>query len=341
MHARLFVSTAAVALTLALVAGKASAETTQPQPAAAEHHAGYPLMKGLSGPQELAKLIDDSLAKDRNGNAQLTPSECTPTNRSRCATPRDYLDAIIAWHPKSGVTQLSQLSAYVKSWSKQVVKGGEYYSSRMIEVDGKMVLDLKSGFKRPLRDTEYAWYDTQTGEVIALEDCANIALFAEIEQITVGDEPCAEIEFPTQDTDGKDIGVNIPILGTQELPASACWGIRWAGTTVRDRSLPDHCPEYLCNLQALVNATGRTMRKPISEVPTHFGVNIFFVPMVLAREDIYTTVFCWTKSKDGKTWHSKAVGIRSVHFVHRDDGTVVATIKPSDITYPAGNFTTP
>jgi len=337
-------ATAAV-LAFAFTAGTAQAAQTNTS-STSEQHPGHPLMKGLKGPEDAAQRIERSLKDDPSGNGLLAPGECTPANRSRCATPNSYLEAIVKWHSDSGITKAEQLPAFFRSLSRQKVKGGWYLSSRMIEVNGKMVLDLNSGFKRELRDDEFAWYDTQTGKVIALEDCANIALL-EVEEVVVEDE-CAEVIFPTQNTDGKDIGVNIPVMGNEAFPKSTCWGIKWSGTTKYDRELPDQCPEYLCNMQALVNATGRKLQKPISEVPEHFGTNnILYVPKsIVTKGDVYTIVFCWTKSHvvttvvDGVEQkrtvrsHSNAVGIRSVHFVKQPDGKYVATVLPSHVTYP-------
>lgn len=343
MRTHLFISTSVAALVLLGAASTANAadtpapverslvDTTTSCPPTIGHC--LPFDRGNATPHALAEKMRASFAKTHSYDAVIDPERCA-TDGS-CGTIRSWWDS---YHVKALDLKLEDTADYIDHFHKKTLTAEDrdtVWDMDCLQADGGGYKVIISCMYRKLKPGEEIWIN---GENAMAKDCNNPirGKHHEPEEIVVKDEePCVQIEFPTQNVDGKDTGVNIPVLGNVPFPASTCWGIKWAGTTVIDRTLPDHCPENLCDEQGLANAAHRTIQKKISEIPATFGTNILYGPAVLAKSDVYTVVFCWTKiTIDGLKVHSRAIGMRSVHFVHRADGVVIATIKQSDVVYP-------
>jgi len=201
---------------------------------------GAPLMKGLSGPEELADLIDKSLAKDSSGDTLLDAARCK-LNGS-CATPNDYLTGFHVWHPNVSVT-LEGLAKYIRGLHKATADG-EYYSARMV---GRH-LDLTSGFKRKLMQGEYAWFDTQTGDAMLFSNCGNIMKLVEVREVVVVADRCKVINAYTDGGGHAELAVAIMLREDEEFnDPYHCLAHKLAGETDWTPGLPKPCHKIRCD----------------------------------------------------------------------------------------------
>lgn len=300
---------------------------------------GHPLMKGLSGPEELASLIEVSLQKKDNGTALIDEKRCA-LNGS-CATPQMYLEGIQKWHPKSGLRSVDELPRFIRGLAKQVVKNGKYYSARMVHVRGQWLLDLNSGFQRTLMVGEEAWVDTQTGEVILLENCGNIALDTPLEEVPVASKPSCIIVTVVVErgSDFEDRGVRAGINGPAPIPKDEedrCLAVKGPGDRDFVKGLPDQCKwgrfvevngqETTCDVKGISSFVRQpNQKKGGVNVTGKAGVWTFRLPPIIGRAG--ENYFFWacnerhTLNADGSTQyvlhsHSKIVSADD----YQDDG---------------------
>lgn len=133
--------------------------------------AGVPLMKGVKDADELATLVEKSLARDSWGNSQLDADRCR--KNGSCATPNHYFNGIRQKHPSAKLENLNELPQYLRSLEKKPGPAGVWQMSRLL-VSGDDVRYDAAGWKRPFHKDEVAWMDLNTGETILAGDCGNV-----------------------------------------------------------------------------------------------------------------------------------------------------------------------
>jgi hypothetical protein len=230
---------ATASLALAMMASSAHAQTAPTYVAPTNLSGpGAPLMKGLQNDPRgaqiaLADLIARSLAQDSTGNRLLNPAACR--DNGSCATPNTYFVAITTWHPRSGITSVAELPKYIVGL-KNVLTDGRFLSARML---GRQ-LDLSSGFSRTLAKGEFAWQDTQTGEIILLENCGNVAKeMDDVAEVSVQDN-CVTVAM-RRPAGTERVGWEV----TPDHLGSRCWGILQDGNIKTE--MTDQCPKKNCN----------------------------------------------------------------------------------------------
>ncbi len=133
---------------------------------------GMPMMKGLENPDELATLVDRSLANDSTGKKQrLDPAQCR--KNGSCATAHDYFFGIKTAHPSAELGNIAELPRYLRSLVKQPAPDGQWHISRLLVRGDKHTYDAK-GWKRAFLQGESVWVDVNTGEPILAGDCGNV-----------------------------------------------------------------------------------------------------------------------------------------------------------------------
>lgn len=157
---------------------------------------GMPMMYELTGGREnliLANLIEESLRQRPDGTGHVRGSPCS--------TPRDFYDAIVAWHPNVGLNSVAGLPAFLRALIRRnpISEGftGEYVMSRMFcgrpgtRQSGDS-LDLSGSWRRRFRANEFAWFHPNHNFPIMAGDCANIVKPPEEE---VPDERCVTVTW--------------------------------------------------------------------------------------------------------------------------------------------------
>ena len=129
--------------------------------------AGQPLMKGLTGPAELAGLIETSLSQDPSGNSRIDSGRCQ--RDGSCATPYMYYYGIASEHPSAGLRSITELPRYLRSLVKKPAPSGVWQMSRLLDGRYDAV-----GWQRVFHQGEGAWVDVNTAEPILAEDCGNV-----------------------------------------------------------------------------------------------------------------------------------------------------------------------
>jgi hypothetical protein len=293
---------ASLLATSALTASATSAQAQETQSSEFAGQQGAPLMKGLSGPGELADLIDASLAKDSSGNTLLDEKRCK-LNGS-CATPMTYVTGITTWHPRSAVT-LAGLSTYIRGL-KNAVADGEFYSARMVGYQ----LDLTSGFKRKLMSGEVAWYDTQTGEAILFENCGNIMAAVEVAEVVVqAVDHCQTIHVSTDGGGSSQLHSAAMLPDEEEFQDQyGCLAHQLVGETRLTPGLGNPCPEH-CDFSAAERDLGLKAKLFGNVEHLQAGWQTYRVPKGV------TISFCYV-DKSGRIYKTKSV----VHGTYNSHG---------------------
>jgi hypothetical protein len=251
-------------------------------------------MKGLKGPEELADLVDASLKKDSSGNSKLDAARCK-LNGS-CATANDYFNGIREKHPSSGLQDVSQLSRYIRGLKNALAKG-EFYSARMVGNH----LDMKSGFHRVLAPGEYAWYDTQTGESILMENCGNIMWPVPVEELVVTATTCVTINAYTSGGAQLDPAILLP-AGEVFNDPHHCLAHQLVGEVKMTPGLPGPCNPSECDFGP--SERQLNMKVVLLGKAKHLveGDQMIRVPRG------YTVVLCYTEADGTKHANQVIVG---------------------------------
>lgn len=179
--------------------------------------------EGLGSPEELASKMDRSLAIDPTGNRALEGCR---------ANPLDFLDA---WkYEQTGVTQVSELPAFVRRFVEVETEPGLVIPSACIRSDGNGVVIKCENRQRHPGEKVYGI----GGVAFLLEDCVN-PINLQLEDVIVTGPACVEVVFPTE------AGSNVRIAHMDRVPLPAtCLLLEGPGYGETLRGLPQDCPDH-------------------------------------------------------------------------------------------------
>ncbi len=243
----------------------------------------YPLLKGLSGPKELASLMKLALKADPKGNSPLAPARCAK-KKSDCITPRGYLQNIAAWHPKTGFhdtdDDMLRLPIFIENLQLNRNKTAEYFSSSQVEVNGKFVLDLTLKFTRTLELDETTWADSQTGEDIFFSNCANVVKMKDkvVQQVVVKTSYCNVIHAFTDAGDRLSTFTMTPD-GRPVPDLHHCFAHKLVGEANWVLGLPGVCDTQTCRVDDAERV--RDLREATTNTVSHLqeGEQLIRVPV--------------------------------------------------------------
>ncbi len=125
---------------------------------------------GASSPQEIATLVERSLAIDPTGRTMLDAAKCR--RDGSCAAPINYVESFQARYPRDGVT-LQTLVAYLRRLVIRCNFVGEYQMDRIIYRSGSLGRTDVNGMSRAFLRQECAWTNPDTGLPVLAQNCAN------------------------------------------------------------------------------------------------------------------------------------------------------------------------
>ena len=135
---------------------------------------GESFLRDVGSPQELAKRIDDAVKKDSAGASLIDPKLCHKKHQKSCAKPRDYLEMFQQADPSANLTEVKQVSEYLRKLEIAPAPTGEYTISCLIPSGKKDMYKPKLAcLHRYFKKGEKAWVDKKSGRVVLASDCTN------------------------------------------------------------------------------------------------------------------------------------------------------------------------
>ena len=309
---RKLISCFALAL-LSICTASVSDAKSQTHSALVVHHGGaQPFLRDMKNMDQVGDLIDASLKKDPGGNAQISPSECSRTQS--CITPRELFESLQQKHPNIGLTDINNLSAYIRGLVKVLnPPAGIRGVGRIVYVNGKRTLDFTYG-REPLPG-EGTWNDPNTGEEIAMGHCLNVIDLNFVGPIVVTARECGSIIMEAR---AGDEAIAFALLGN--YAPDKCFSVAYLGMSV-DRlgdteivrvPLPTHCPDSACRFDGFERATGLpiTQSGGMSVKPGFYEVQ---VSRDFALNMGNIAVFCMNH---GAGQHSCGIDVHQADYKH-------------------------
>ncbi len=265
----------------ALVLGAVSASMAWAAPV------GKPFMKGVINPTDLANRIEVALAKDHTGTHMLDPEYCAKSGS--CASPRDYLEMFQESDPKAGITDVSQIPAFLKSLKVEDAPSGEYWLACLKPL-GKGYKPILHCVSRRFKPGEKVWIDTKTRRIVLASDCTNPV------EKEVPPQACVLIRFFTKPG---DTVVRFALLGPKDV-GNECLGLRRAGEADEfEHWWNDECAVKGCDFSEDARVVGQPVRVMGSYVPGP-GEHTLRLPAEVAKKSsLFRVVLCLERGNPG------------------------------------------
>jgi hypothetical protein len=226
------------------------------------------------------------------------------------------------------LNSISDLPAYIRSWTTEKAKADYQYNSACIYDMAGGVQRVEMGCRpRDLHPGEVIYKNPETGALVLLSGCANPGV-TEVPPIVVQANPCIEVHWPTELTPGRR-AVRFAYIGDKPLSANVCSiALSMAGVSGKLIDMPEECPDrypanrggrivlVVCAWDAVEEVASQHLgyRAQVQNVSGSYwvratGDNVLYLPEAALRGE---TVVCW-ELPDGTF---VTYGVRKDNFVN-------------------------
>jgi hypothetical protein len=330
-----------ISMVAALILGAALAI-----PISASAASGKAFMHNVKNPEELAQMIEASLAKDQSGKSMLNPAKCD--SDGSCGSTLSFLQALQQHPAGKHLTSVDQIPGYLRTLVERTAPAGEYWisclrSSSNVKVASKgtyrvemhcLSREFKPGFK--------VWVDPKANNLIVFDQfCTN-----PVEKPVSPKQACVYIHFFTK---VGDVGVRFAELGPANIEDD-CIGVKKAGESNFESVWAEDCFVAECDFSSDAEVVGQPVRFVGSYVPNP-GEHVLRLPAFVAEKgSLFVTVLCLDRTamaypeiaKGAATYaqgveyaehrqewisnHSDGVGVRWFDFQRTRSETKIATV---------------
>jgi hypothetical protein len=279
----------------------------------------------------LIKLIHDSMARDKNGNAPIFPELC-PTDPNACATPRTYLEAFQVFDKEAGLTDPNQVEGYLATLTDGEAPndGDEYWTACVAPPSGAPIRhSIPTCEHRQFHQGEKISFNPKTKRIVLAWDCKNPV--GGRYTISVTAAHCALIHIGTHEGDILREIVMVP-TGDHVDDLHRCLAVKLPGQT-KFVPLTEDCPDWRCNPAHYEQETGLQSTTYHGSQRSPGGEVVLSVPAYFAGASAKSAVVLCDKQKDGTSSCGKEIVGMSYRPYHDNPNPDMPAMMQAYVTY--------